>query len=169
MVLKIGFPFLAFQFFLIASYAGLLYHVNKFILILTQDLKILFKSKMAWKMNKEEFEELVVKILESVPEEFQKKVENLTIVIDESNIPASKSGRDNTGDSITLALYHGVPITKRSSGKPVFPDKITIYKKAIESISASRIEIEKTTRRVVLHELGHYFGLDEDKLNILGY
>jgi predicted Zn-dependent protease with MMP-like domain len=51
----------------------------------------------------------------------------------------------------------------------MLPDKITIYKKAIESTSKSPEEIQMTTRRVVLHELGHYFGLGEDKLDELGY
>jgi predicted Zn-dependent protease with MMP-like domain len=51
----------------------------------------------------------------------------------------------------------------------MMPDKITIYKKSLESISSSREELEKNTRRVVLHELGHYFGLGEDRLHELGY
>ncbi len=120
-------------------------------------------------MDKEEFEKLVIKALEEVPEEFKNRLENIDIVIDEHTIQKNLDGRNNPDNRIILALYQGVPITKRGGSKPVFPDKITIFKKAIESISHNRDDIEKNLKRVVLHEIGHYFGLDEKKLNQLGY
>ena len=120
-------------------------------------------------MDKEQFEELVIQAVEDIPEEFRNRVENLSLEIDDNEIiHTSESGWHGKG-RITLALYHGVPLIKRSGGKPVFPDKITIYKRAIESVCSSDDEIKKTVRRVVLHEVGHYFGLDEDKLYKLGY
>jgi predicted Zn-dependent protease with MMP-like domain len=119
-------------------------------------------------MELAEFENLVESILTDVPQIFKKNVENLSIIIDETSIlPSAVAGRKN--NRITLALYQGVPITKRGYGKPVFPDRITIYKKAIESVSGDDESIRTTTKRVVLHELGHYFGLDEEKLAGLGY
>ena len=120
-------------------------------------------------MDREEFEGLVIDILEEVPEEFKGRLENIDIVIDEHTIQHTEEIGSNTPSRIILALYQGVPITKRGGSKPVFPDKITIFKKAIESIYTNRDDLEKNLKRVVLHELGHYFGLDEDKLNHLGY
>lgn len=120
-------------------------------------------------MKIEEFEQIIDKTLESVPEKFRKKIDNLSIVIDEHNIVASQAGKNNASNTITLALYHGVPLIKRAGSRPVFPDKITVYKKAIESVSRTPEDIRKTTRRVLLHELGHYFGLDEKRLRELKY
>jgi len=120
-------------------------------------------------MEKEEFEQLIEDILSEVPEIFKNRVENLSIIIDEEKIPPAMTERKKSKSAVTLALYEGVPMTKRSHGKPLFPDRITIYKKAIESVSMGKTEMVKTTRRVVLHELGHYFGLDEKKLSELGY
>jgi predicted Zn-dependent protease with MMP-like domain len=120
-------------------------------------------------MEKEEFEAIILKVIDGIPEEFKSKIDNLSIVIDEFNISQTQIKNKNSEDKITLALYHGVPLTKRSSGSPILPDKITIYKKAIELICKNKKEIEKTIKRVVLHELGHYFGLAEEKLNKLGY
>ena len=120
-------------------------------------------------MDLGEFEAIVEKILETVPEEFKEKVENLSIIIDESNILSANHESKKRKNEIMLALYHGIPMTRRSGSKPIFPDRITIYKKAIESVSKTAEEIEKNTRRVVLHELGHYFGLDENRLEELGY
>ena len=120
-------------------------------------------------MDKVQFEELVIQAVEGIPEDFRNRVENLSLEIDENEIiHTSESGWHGKG-KITLALYHGVPLTKRAAGKPVFPDKITIYKRAIESVCSSEDEIKKTVIRVVRHEVGHYFGLDEDKLDELGY
>ncbi|MBM3706836.1 MAG: metallopeptidase family protein [Actinobacteria bacterium] len=120
-------------------------------------------------MEKEEFEAIIIEAIDGIPEEFKSKVDNLSIVIDEFNIAYSNDVNKNDKNKITLALYHGVPLTKRCHGKPIFPDKITIYKKAIEMVCKNNEEIKKTLKRVVLHELGHYFGLEENKLNQLGY
>ncbi len=120
-------------------------------------------------MDREEFEKIVISAIESVPGQFREKIENLDFVIDEHSIVSSESQSGQKSGKITLALYQGVPLTKRTGVRPVFPDKITIYKKAIESVSRSDSEIKKTIRRVVLHELGHYFGFGEKKLRELGY
>jgi len=120
-------------------------------------------------MDRNEFELFIAEILDNIPAEFHDRAENLIIEIDETEIPVSKSTGKNSPRQIILGLYHGVPITKRAAGKPIFPDKITIYKKSIESVSSNDEELKKTIKRVVLHEIGHYFGLGEDKLHILGY
>jgi predicted Zn-dependent protease with MMP-like domain len=119
-------------------------------------------------MDKEEFEGIILKTVENIPEKFKKKLENLSIVVEENEVVYSQS-QNGSDKRLTLCLYHGVPITARPGKRIMFPDKITIYKKSIEQISTSMEEIEKNTRKVVLHELGHYFGLGEDKLSELGY
>lgn len=119
-------------------------------------------------MNKEEFEGIVLKTIENIPEKFKKKLENLSIIIEENEVVYSQN-QDGSDKRLTLGLYHGVPMTVRPGKRMMLPDKITIYKKSIEQISSSREEIEKNTRKVVLHELGHYFGLGEDRLGELGY
>ena len=52
--------------------------------------------------------------------------------------------------------------------RPEFPDRIIIYKKSIEAVSRDRKSLDRTIKRVVLHEIGHYFGLDEKRLRELG-
>jgi predicted Zn-dependent protease with MMP-like domain len=120
-------------------------------------------------MERKEFEGLVIDILEKVPGGFKDRLENIDIVIDEHTIQHTEDSGENISNRVILALYQGVPITKRGGRKPLFPDKITIFKKAMESIYPNRVDLEKNLKRVVLHELGHYFGLDEEKLNHLGY
>lgn len=116
-------------------------------------------------MEKEKFEEIIEDTLENIPDKFKGKLDNLSIIIEEEEL--RYTGKHN--HQLTLGLYEGLPITERAGKIKMMPDKITIYKKAIESTCRNPEEIESTTRRVVLHELGHYFGLGEDKLSQLGY
>jgi len=117
-------------------------------------------------MDKEKFEEIILDTLKKLPPEFKNKIKNLGIVIeDECTDPAVKT----TKRGYTLGLYQGLPSTKKPGKLFNFPDKITIYKKTIEKISRNDTEMEKNIRKVFLHELGHYFGLDDKKLRELGY
>ncbi len=68
-----------------------------------------------------------------------------------------------------LGLYHGVPYGKRINYNLVMPDKIIIYKKAFEKICKNRKELEKKVEEVLLHEIGHYFGFNEEQLRKLKY
>ncbi|MCG9478601.1 MAG: metallopeptidase family protein [Actinomycetia bacterium] len=112
-------------------------------------------------MDLKDFEAEVLEVVENLPLNFQEKIKNIGLVIDDSDIDAE--GR------LILGLYQGVPATRRAGKKYVFPDKITIYKKAIEKVSRTHQDIKKNIRRVILHEIGHYFGLDDNRLKELGY
>ncbi|MGM0366837.1 MAG: metallopeptidase family protein [Actinomycetota bacterium] len=113
-------------------------------------------------MEEKEFEKTVLEVVESLPGNFAQKLENIGLVIDDSDLPPK--------GKLTLGLYRGVPATRRSfRGRMAMPDKITLYKKAIEKVSRTDEDIKKNIRRVILHEIGHYFGLDEQRLRRLGY
>ncbi len=114
-------------------------------------------------MEREKFEKLVEEALASLPRRFRKLLHNLAVIV-EDNPPRDMSSR-RTSSSNLLGLYHGVPFNHRGSyyGN-VPPDVIFIYQKPIEQISSSDDEIKKRVREVVLHEIGHYFGLSEEEL-----
>lgn len=66
---------------------------------------------------------------------------------------------------LVLGVYRGIPATKRSVfDLPAGPDTIVLYQKNIEAVCSSEDEIREQVRRTVIHELGHYFGMDEDQL-----
>jgi predicted Zn-dependent protease with MMP-like domain len=64
----------------------------------------------------------------------------------------------------TLGLYEGIPLTERDSYDMVLPDRITLFKGPIERICSTEKEIENEVRLTVRHEVGHFFGMDEDQL-----
>ena len=119
-------------------------------------------------MSIEEFESEILDVLENLPQKFKDKFDNISFLIEEENISPfiqNKSG----GPRFTLGLYHGVPMTVKGSRSRSLPDKIIIYKKSIEAVSRDTVSLKKNIKRVVLHEIGHYFGLSEDRLKELGY
>jgi predicted Zn-dependent protease with MMP-like domain len=120
-------------------------------------------------MEKDKFEEVVLNTLENLPRKFKEKIKNLGIVIEERDIRSVLKDKKDVRTEYTLGLYQGVPATLRAGRTNILPDKITIYKKSLEEISSNEKELERNIRKVILHELGHYFGLDEKKLKKLGY
>ena len=116
-------------------------------------------------MEKQKFEAIVFRAIEALPAEFQSKLENVDVMIEDwpSSNQISRLGlRYKTQ---LLGLYEGVPQTKRDSGyNLVPPDKITIFQKPIELKCRSDKEIEMEIGRVVYHEIAHHFGIGDAAL-----
>lgn len=105
------------------------------------------------------FEEIVARALRSLPPELQEAVKNVEIAIEEQH----------PEDPDVFGLYEGVPLPERGDWNAQLPDRIRIFRRPlIEEFSDPRA-LEEEIRITVLHELGHYFGLDEDHLDNLGY
>ena len=71
-----------------------------------------------------------------------------------------------------LGLYEGIPLTRRGAEYgvyPVVPDTITLYQKNIEAVSRSDEEVRGTIRDVLIHEIGHYFGMTDAEIRKAGY
>lgn len=125
----------------------------------------LFKAREAQaraEMHRERFYEFVVKAITALPDEFQERLENVDIVVSDwpSAYQLSRAGiRSRHG---LLGLYEGIPRTARSRAyNLITPDKITIFRKPIESKCRSWKEVEEEVERVVRHEIAHHFGTDE--------
>ncbi len=66
---------------------------------------------------------------------------------------------------LLLGLFHGVPMTKKSTfDLPTGPDYVVLYQRNIEAVCSSEAELRDQIRRTVIHEIGHYFGMDEEQL-----
>jgi predicted Zn-dependent protease with MMP-like domain len=117
-------------------------------------------------MNRERFESLVRTAVEALPEEFLRRLENIAVVIDDSPTPAQLEKAGVRHGEILLGLYEGVPLTKRGQNYGLVPpDKITIFQKSIESVCTNKSEIAAEVQRVVQHEIAHYFGLGDARLD----
>jgi len=120
------------------------------------------------KLTRREFEEAVVSALKVLPKFIKKKMENVDVVIENRASPDLLSEMGLHSPSELLGLYQGVPLDRRGFyyGN-VLPDKITLFQIPIESICKTKEEIKEKIREVVIHEVGHYFGLNDQKLREL--
>ena len=115
-------------------------------------------------MDEKRFRELVKLALDSLPSEFAQKLDNVEVVVE--NDPTNDQIRELklSKDDLLFGLYRGVPQTKRGFYSGVLPDKIIIFKNSIEEVAKTDQEIKEKVRDVVVHEIGHHFGLSDEEL-----
>jgi predicted Zn-dependent protease with MMP-like domain len=116
-------------------------------------------------MERQKFEELVIRAIKDLPSEFQQKLENVDVVVEDW--PSSRQlGRLGVRHGYQLlGLYEGVPQTNRGQNYSlVLPDKITIFQKPIEERYSSDREVEVEIGEVIRHEIAHHFGIGDETL-----
>ncbi len=122
-------------------------------------------------MTRAEFEEIVREALDALPEEFARRMENLAVVVEDEPEPEllRSLGLDPRRETL-FGLYQGVPLDQRGSTYAgVLPDKISIYYRPLLRAYHSPERIREQVRSTVIHEIGHYFGLDDKTIRDLGY
>jgi len=119
-------------------------------------------------VTREEFEALVARALKTLPRRFRAKMTNIAVVVEDWADPATLKDMGIEPPDTLYGLYRGVDLTRRdSSYGNVLPDTITIYQGPIEGDSADEAEMTELIRDVVIHEVGHYFGLDDEAMDEL--
>jgi predicted Zn-dependent protease with MMP-like domain len=115
-------------------------------------------------MKREHFAKVVEEALDSLPQEFRSRIRNVAILVEDMP-PNQSSPQSGHQRRLLLGVFHGVPTTKKSIfDLPTGPDHIVLYQKNIEAVCSSEPEVREQIRLTVIHELGHYFGLDENQL-----
>ncbi|HZP40715.1 MAG TPA: metallopeptidase family protein [Candidatus Binatia bacterium] len=122
-------------------------------------------------MDRADFEALVADALDGIPEEFARHLENVAVVIEDEPSPALLARMRLDPRRATLfGLYEGVPL----DGRPYdyagnLPDRITIFRGPLVRACATRQALEREVRKTVVHEIAHFFGLDDARIRRLGY
>lgn len=107
----------------------------------------------------ERFEEMVAEALDALPERLGELMRNVAVTVEHGPGPRG-----------LLGLYQGVPLTSRTSSYAgVLPDRITIYRRAICAICSTEAEVIDQVRKTVVHEVGHHFGITDERLEELGW
>jgi predicted Zn-dependent protease with MMP-like domain len=105
------------------------------------------------------FEQMVATALDGLPAEFRDLMKNIAVLVEHGPGPRG-----------LLGLYEGIPLTSRTTNYAgVLPDRITIYQRAICAICDTETEVVDQVRRTVIHEVGHYFGISDERLRELGW
>jgi len=119
-------------------------------------------------MNLAEFERVVKKAIAGLPEPLRSKIENVQVVIRDARRSKRQRGAEDEGD--LYGLYEGTPLPERGSDySGRLPDRVTLFKNNIEDdFEGDREGMIKCIQDTVVHELGHYFGFDDDDLDEMG-
>ena len=105
------------------------------------------------------FDEHVERAIAALPPELRDAIQNVEISVED----------EHPDDADLFGLYEGVPLPERGDWAGTLPDRIRIFRKPLVESFSDPSELEEEIRVTVLHELAHYFGLDEDELDNLGY
>ena len=123
-------------------------------------------------MKREEFERIAQEVFDGLPKHLLERIDNVRIVVEAAPSAETMHQVALAPSSMLLGLYEGVPLTKRGVDygvAPVVPDKITLYQRNIELSCSSEKEISEKIREVLIHEIGHYFGMNEREIREAGY
>jgi predicted Zn-dependent protease with MMP-like domain len=120
-------------------------------------------------IDREMFEELVIQALDDLPAWVQAALDNVEVTVAEVPSLAQRRRLGLPPGATLLGLYEGVPQTQRTTHYGlVLPDKITLFRRPILAVCNTPDEVRKRVRSVVIHELAHHFGIDDDRLRTLG-
>jgi predicted Zn-dependent protease with MMP-like domain len=120
------------------------------------------------RVGREEFEALVEQALEQLPDDFKAALDNVAVMVEEEpseeDLEEVGIDPDDPDRDELLGLYQGVPLTERDSFYSALPDRVLVFRGPILRSCDSRRAVLREIRETVQHELGHYFGMEEDEL-----
>lgn len=117
-------------------------------------------------LSSRSFDRLVDEAVSSLPAGLLGYLDNVEVTVED--VPPADALEDGQ-EVILLGLYQGVPQTERGWGAPVLPDRISIYRRPLELRARDRRDLAELVRETVVHELAHHFGIDDDRLDDLGW
>jgi predicted Zn-dependent protease with MMP-like domain len=119
-------------------------------------------------VSRKEFERVVERAIGRLPRRFREKLENIAVVVEDWADDETLEEMEIEPPDTLYGLYRGTDLTQRDSGYGnVLPDVITIYQGPIQEDAQSIRDMEDLVQDTVVHEIGHYFGLDDDRLDEL--
>ncbi len=117
-------------------------------------------------MTKSQFEALVARAMRSLPKTFRDKIKNIAVVVEDWADAETLAEMGIEPPDTLYGLYRGIDLTRRDgSYGNVLPDVVSIYQGPIEEDAADEEEMAEIVRETVVHELGHYFGLDDETMH----
>lgn len=124
---------------------------------------------MIMMLSRVKFEQLVAQALDELPDFIHQKMTNVEVLIEPWPNRRQMFGVELPQGHTLLGLYHGVPLTERSTFYALVPpDTITLYQGPIEQAAGSQDRVIEVVRRTVVHEVAHHFGISDDRLRELG-
>ena len=122
-------------------------------------------------MNDKEIREEAARVFDELPKEFREQLHNIEIVVQRRPSKHQLAEIDlDSHEEVLYGLYEGVPLPDRSAfDPPTLPDKITLFSEPLLADFPDPDELREQIRLTVIHEIAHFFGMDDDEIEKLGY
>ncbi|MEI7918032.1 MAG: metallopeptidase family protein [Candidatus Saccharibacteria bacterium] len=119
-------------------------------------------------MTDAEFDILITKAMNELPQKYIKGLDNVAIVMADNPTPEQRQKMNIDSDHLLLGLYEGIPLTQRGAGYSfVLPDKITLFKNSLIASVNNETDLFEQIKHTLWHEIAHYYGLDHDRIDQL--
>lgn len=116
-------------------------------------------------LPREQFEALLLRAIDDLPAEFADRIANLEFSIEDWATADDVARTGTPRGSTLLGVYRGIPLTRRGAGyNMALPDRIVVFQRPLERIADDEADLYERVRRVVRHEVAHYFGISDDRL-----
>lgn len=117
-------------------------------------------------VSDEQFEAMIAKALDELPEKYVSRLLK-DVAVTWDDVPNEKQRHDLQlrNDQSLFGLYEGVPLTRRGGMTHLMPDKITLFRGPLTSVSYSLEDLQERVKHTLWHEMAHYFGLDHDQIH----
>lgn len=123
---------------------------------------------MPARVHRDTFETIAEEALDSLPPALREHMSNVEIIVEDA--PGEEAADRGYAPPGLLGLYHGIPLTQRAEAYwGVLPDRIYLYQRNIEEAADSLDDLREVIRTTVIHEIAHHFGIDDDRLDELGW
>lgn len=120
-------------------------------------------------MTREEFVHVVTQTVDALPDAILRRIANVAIVVEEWPDEDTLEMADLDDPAELLGFYYGIPLTERTSAYGmVLPDKISLFRQPILLTCSTDEEVRSAIAHTLHHEIAHYFGIDDDRLEELG-
>ena len=127
-------------------------------------------KRYSMKLSRKRFEKIVAEALDELPEEIGEALSNIYVVVEQWPSEETIEETNVRSRHELLALYEGIPLTERNTDYGLeLPDKITIFQRPIQAMCGSLPELIDEIKTAVIHEFAHHFGIDDERLDELGY
>lgn len=120
---------------------------------------------MAYEVELETFEDMVMEAVDELPEAFREEIDNLYFRVEDYARPDDFGRLGTPAGSTLLGVYRGVPLTHRGRGyNMILPDEIVVFRGPLQRLARSKDDLYERVRHVVRHEVAHYFGISDERL-----
>ncbi len=119
-------------------------------------------------ISDKQFNDYVAAGIDAIPKTYSEHLQNVAFIVEDGPSEQQKTKLGVRYNQLLLGLYEGIPLPQRNSDVKILPDKITLFKNPLLSISADTADLKDKINKTIWHEVAHYYGLGHKRIHELG-